>query len=344
MKALFRVGRDRILEAAAVAVAFDHQFDEGLVHHIHLRFAVAVGEVHLLPADDGGKILQVRRNGPVQRDVRKRRLRTPAGRRVDAEDEALDALLDFGILQLIHLHKWREVGVKGGERLGAGPLVLHDAEEVYHLVAEGGQVACGGGVDLAGDAEAFGDQLLQAPARAVARQHAQVVQVQVAVAVGIRDLLVIDLAQPVVGRDRAGVGEDQTADGIGDGGVFLHAPVRDVQVLVDRLLVVEISVLEIAHFLALLAVENIGLAHRFVARAGQHRFRAVLNILHRDQAVPDLRLEIRRHLQGQKIDHALGVIGVRGLKRLLDGGYNLADIETDDLSVPLDYVIHVSSS
>ncbi len=334
------IGRNRVLEAAAVAVALDHQLDEGLVDDVHLGLAVTVGEVHFLSADDGGLVLQVGRDGPVQRDVGEGRLRTPAGGRVHAEDEALDALLDLFVAEAVDLDKGGQIGVKGGEGLGARPLVLHDAEEVDHLVAEGGEVAGRGGVDLARDAEALGDQLAQTPARAVAGQHAQVVQMQVAVAVRIGDLLVIHLAQPVVGRHGAGVGENQTADGIGHGGVLLDAPVGNVEVFVDRLAVIQVGGLKIAHFLALLAVEDVGLADHLVAAAGKHGLDAVLDILDRHETVVDLRQEVRRHLEGQKINDAFGVLGIRRIKGLLDRPCNLIDIETDDLSVPLYYIIH----
>ena len=46
------IGRDRVLEAAAVGVALDHDLDERLVDHVHLFFAVFVFEVHFLAADD----------------------------------------------------------------------------------------------------------------------------------------------------------------------------------------------------------------------------------------------------------------------------------------------------
>ena len=46
-----------------------------------------------------------------------------------------------------------------------------------------------------------------------------------ALAVCFRNVFVINFAEPVVGGDGAGVGEDQRAHAQGDGGVFLHAPV-----------------------------------------------------------------------------------------------------------------------
>ena len=335
------VGGDGVLEAAAVGVALDHDVDEGLVDHVHFLLAVAVGEVHLLAADDGGQILQVVGDGPVQGDVGEGRLGAPAGRGVHAEDEGLDALLDLLVVEVVDLDEGGQVGVEGGEGLGAGPLVLHDAEEVDHLVAEGGQVACRGGVDLARDAETLLDELLEAPAGAVAGEHGEVVQVDVAVAVGVGDLLVVDLAEPVVGGDGAGVGEDQAAHGVGDGGVLLDAPVLDVEVLVHGLLVVKVGGLGVSQLLALLAVEDVGLGHGVVAAPGQNGFHAVLDILDGDLAVLDLRQEVRRDPQRQKVDDAVVVLGVGGVERLLDRVGDLVEIKFNDLPVTLYYLVHI---
>ena len=203
-------------------------------------------------------------------------------------------------------------------------------------------MACGGRGDLAGyAAKSLLDQLLQAPAGAVAGEHAQIVQVDVAVAVGLADLLVIHLAEPVVGGDGAGVGEDQAAHRVGDGGVFLHAPVLNVQILVHRLLVVQEGGLHVAHFLPLLAVENVGLGHGLVAAAGENGLHAVLNILHGHKPVLDLGQEISRDLQGEKVDHALVILCLGGVKGFFDGVGDLVDVEVDDFSVSFYYLVHI---
>ena len=202
-------------------------------------------------------------------------------------------------------------------------------------------MAGGRGIDLAGDAQTLLDQLLQAPAGAVAGEHGQVMQVQIAVAVGIGDLLVVHLAEPVVGGDGAGVGEDQTAHGVGDGGVLLHAPVLNVQILVHRLLIVQIGGLGVAQFLPLLAVKNVGLGHGLVATPGEHGLHTVLHVLHGHLAVLDFGQEVGRDLQGQKIDNAVVIIGVGGFKSLLDGGGDLVDVKVNDLAVPLYDLIHI---
>ena len=59
------------------------------------------------------------------------------------------------------------------------------------------------------------------------------------IAVGVGHLLVVDLAEPVVGGDGAGVGQDEPAHRVGDGGVLLHPPVVDLEVVVHQLPVVE---------------------------------------------------------------------------------------------------------
>ena len=101
---------------------------------------------------------------------------------------------------------------------------------------------------LPGHAEALLDQLLEAPAGTVAGEHAQIVQMQVAVAVGVADLLVVDLAEPVVCGDGAGVRKDKAADRISDGRVFLDAPVKNVYIAVDGLFIVKVGVFILRSF------------------------------------------------------------------------------------------------
>ena len=146
------IGGDGILEAAAVGVAFDHDLNKGLVDEVHLRLAVAVGEVHGLAAHDAGLVGQVGGYRPVQRDVGKRSLRSPAAGRIDAEHKALDAVLDLVVAELVRAHKGRKIGVEAGKRLRPSPLVLHDAEEIHHLVAQRRQMPRRRAGDLAGHA------------------------------------------------------------------------------------------------------------------------------------------------------------------------------------------------
>ena len=105
------IGRNRVLEAAAVGVAFDHGLDERLVHHFHFFLAVIVGEVHVLAAHDGRHVLHVIGHGPVQGDVGEGSLCAPAGRRVHTVDEGLDALLHFFVIQMVCLYERSQVTI-----------------------------------------------------------------------------------------------------------------------------------------------------------------------------------------------------------------------------------------
>ena len=122
------------------------------------------------------------------------------------------------------------------------------------------------------------DELPETPSRAVAGEHAEVVQVQLRVPVRLRDLRVVNFAQPVIRRDRAGVGQNQAANRIGDCGVFLHTPVVDPEIIVYQLLIIEQGAADVAQLFPLLAVENVGLCHIRIARFAQNALDAVLNI------------------------------------------------------------------
>ena len=332
------------MEAPAVGVPFDHDLDERLVHHVHLFLAVFILEVLLLAADDGRKFRQIVGHFPVEGDIGKRRLRAPAGGGVHAVDKALDALFHLVVREVVRLYEGREIGIEGGERLRARPFVLHDAEEVDHLVAKRGKVLCGCGRDLPRDAaQPFLDELFERPARAIARQHGQIVDMDVRVAVRLGDFVVIDLREPVVGGDRAAVGEDEPAHRIGDGGVLFHTPVGRLHIAVDELFIVEHRRLHVADLLPLFAVEDVALGDVRISRLDEHALHAVLDVLDGDLVVFDLRLEIRRHLQREHIDDARVILLCLRVERLGDRLGDLLDVELGDLAVSLDDPVHTVS-
>ena len=134
--------------------------------------AVAVGEGHFFAAHDSGTVGKVGGNGPVKGYVRERSLSAPAGRGIYAVDKGLDALFDLLVAEVIGFYKGSKVGVKRRKCLSARPFVLHDAEEVDHLVAERCKVLCRSRGYLAGNAaETLFDKLAQRPAGAVAGEH-----------------------------------------------------------------------------------------------------------------------------------------------------------------------------
>ena len=134
------VGRDRILESSAVGISLNHRLDKCLVDHVHLFFTVFVFKVHLFSANDRRKFCQVIRNSPVQCDVGKRSLGSPAARCIDAVDKGFDTFFHFRIGQMVCFYKRSQVGVERRKCLCTCPFVLHDAEEIDHLVTQNAQM------------------------------------------------------------------------------------------------------------------------------------------------------------------------------------------------------------
>ena len=229
------VRRDREREHAALGVARRHHLDVRAVDHVHLGLQVAVGERHFLAGDHRNLLAQILRAHPVEREVRERRLRAPARRHVEVVDQLLDALLDRVVAHRVAADERRHVGVERRERLRARPFVLQRAEEVHDLADGARHVLRRAGLDLAGHAvQALVQQLAQRPAGAVAGEHVEVVDVDVAFAVRAPDLRRVDVGQPVVGDDLARDVEDQAAQRIALVGVGVDAPVLLLEVFVDR--------------------------------------------------------------------------------------------------------------
>ena len=159
-------------------------------------------------------------------------------------------------------------------------------------------------------------------------------------AVGLGHLIVVHFAEPIVGGDGTGIGQNQAAHGIGDGGVFLHAPVVDLQIIVYQVFIVHQGGIDVAHLFPLLAVQDVGLGHVGIAGFGQHLFHAVLNILHGDFPIMDLAFKIGGHMQGQQLDHAGMILPAAGVKRLRNGRRDLADGEVHHFPVPFHNLVH----
>ena len=250
-------------------------------------------------------------------------------------------MLHFFVGQVVHFYKGCQVGVKGRERLGSCPFILHNPQEVYHLVAQGGQVAGRGRSNLAGDAaQAFLDQLFQAPAGAVAGEHGQVVDVHGSALVGIRHFLVINFVEPIVGCNGTGVGQDQTAYRIGHSGIFLYPPVVDFQVVVHQVLVVQQSGVHVANLFSLFPVQDIRLGHISIARIGQDFFHAVLDAFHTNQVVFDLRVKVSCHLQSHHIDNTGMIVLMQCLKGLCNCLTDFGNFEVYDFAIPFYHRIH----
>ena len=61
------------------------------------------------------------------------------------------------------------------------------------------------------------DKLAQRPTRAITRQHRKIMQMEFAGAVSVRNFVVVNFTEPIVGSYCAAVGKNKPAHGIGDG-------------------------------------------------------------------------------------------------------------------------------
>ena len=152
--------------------------------------------------------------------------------------------------------KGRQIGVHIVEGLGSGPFVLQGAEKVDHLSEDGVKMLGRSGTGAALEVEALEQQISEAPARAVSGQpEGEVVDVHVAVVVGFADFLRI-LFQGVARLDGARKVQHQPLERVGHVGVFIDAPVRLVQVVVDGVRDVQIRGLLFADLTPLFTVDN----------------------------------------------------------------------------------------
>ena len=169
-------------------------------------------------------------------------------------------------------------------------------------------------------------------------------EMDIAVSVGVRYLFIVDLGQPVVGRNCAGVAENKSADRICDGRVLLNAPVGYLDIAVNELLVVENGRFHVSDLLALLSVEDIRLCDIGVARLAEHRLDAVLNILNGDKSVLYLALEVRSDLERKQVDDCRMSLFVERIKSLRYSRGYLRYIKFGDRSVSFDYLVHHHAS
>ena len=191
-------------------------------------------------------------------------------------------------------------------------------------------------------AQALLYELTQRPARAIAREHGKVVDMHVGIAVRGGYLVVVDLAQPVVGGDRARVGQDKSADRVRDRRVLFDAPIRRFDIAVYKILIVEDGRLHVAYLLALLAVKYVRFGDVGIAGLYQNALDAVLNVLDRDKPVVDLARKISGNAQRYKIDYIIVVLLGLRVERLFDRLTYLGYVKRSCLSVSFDYLKHVN--
>ena len=164
--------------------------------------------------------------------------------------------------------------------------------------------------------------------------------VNIRVSVCRRDLIVVDLRQPVIRGDRSRVAQDKTADRVCYGRVLLDSPIKRAEVFVNYLGIIEVGRFHIAELFTVTAVKDISLRHVSVSRLAEHRLNAVLNVFDGDEIIFYFRFKIRRDLKREKIDHSGNIISPLRLKSLLDRGAYFFNFKINYFSISFNYPIH----
>ena len=225
------VGGNRKREHPLERVPAGHDAQKRAVDHVHLMAELAVAEARFLPAHQRGGLPQVLGADPVERQVRERRLRAPARGDVEVENKFLHPLLDFFVGQLVGADIRREVGIHRAERLRPSPFVLQRPQKIHHLPERGPVVLRRAGFDFVRDAvEAFGQKLPKRPARAIAGEHVEIVEVKIRVPVRLPDQRRVNVVQPIVRGQLAGRVQYHPAQRISLVRIGAHAPVGSLDV------------------------------------------------------------------------------------------------------------------
>ena len=135
------------------------------------------------------------------------------------------------------------------------------------------------GLNLACNAvEPFLQQRAQRPAGAVARQHVEIVHVEVRFAMRAAHLRRIDVVEPVVRYDLPGNVEDQAAERVALIGVGIDAPVDLFEILVDGAFDIHPAFFGIARLGAGFAINDVCAQRREVARIEKRMLNGVLHL------------------------------------------------------------------
>ena len=121
----------------------------------------------------------------------------------------------------------------------------------------------------------------------------------VCISMSICDLLVINLRQPVIGRYCSGVGQNQSAHGIGHGRIFLYTPILYLNIAVYNLFIIKDRGFHVPDLFSLLPIKDVSLGHISVSCLHQGVLHAVLNALYVNLVVLDLILKIRSNTKAQ---------------------------------------------
>jgi len=150
----------------------------------------------------------------------------------------------------------------------------------------------------------------------------------------------IDLVQPVACRDGRCHVKVESLQGIVHVGVFVHAPIEPVYIVVHQLHAVGEELVGLACLRALLAVQDVRLGDPHLACLDQHLLDDVLDLLHcwRLRAARETLFEDPRDLRRHGFGPAILLVAAHGLGGFENGICNASSVKGHDASVSLAYL------
>ena len=129
-------------------------------------------------------------------------------------------------------------------------------------------------------AQTFRDKLAKGPASAIAGKHGKIMDVDFTASVRLRDLVGINIIEPVICRYGAAIVQYEAAKRIAYVGVFVDTPVRLLEIAVHGVDDVEQNVFGASRPSSLLAVQDKGLRDTRMTALDERFFNDILDLFH----------------------------------------------------------------
>ena len=216
---------------------------------------------------------------------------------------------------------------------------MHGAEEIDDLPRGRRKVLGSACFHLAGNAvEALLQQSTQTPACAVAREHVQIVNMEVSLTVALTDLGRVHEIQPVVGNHLARDIENQAAQTVALIGVGIDAPIRLIEVFVDRAFNIHPAFFCISVARTLFAINDVGAKRFEMPRFVERVFDGILHLLDMGSCYAEL-AQTRHHERVGDFLSAFAAELIGCLAGAFDGVDDFVNVKILDRTVAFDDVL-----
>ncbi len=167
-------------EPPAFCISIRKNAEERLPDHLHFRLTVPIPDstvrVRLC-------IFPLPGHTKIEYHIGECRLCPPTAGGVQAIDQGFHCTLDLFRPQAVFFHERSKAGIKMTDRLGSGPFILHDGNEIHQLGTKCVEMSRGSGRYLSPDMEPLLNQTPNVPACTAGCQHFQIMDMEPSIVV-----------------------------------------------------------------------------------------------------------------------------------------------------------------